>query len=250
MARWGNRATGDLITQARSTMPPDNPGGLPAETYSNIAAFMLQSNGGTPDANRRRPGTTARVGAGLTGQAPAAAVAAAAPPRPEPTGVIVAGTVPSFTPVTDAMLRSPAAEDWLMLRHDYGASSFSPLAEITPDNAKLLQLEWIWPMRDGGTNQPAPVVHDGIALSREHRRHRASARRAHRRPDLGASRRRRGRAARHHALPEPADLPERRRVGRAAAGCAARSRSTRAPAKASGAPRCPTSTPPTADRSP
>jgi alcohol dehydrogenase (cytochrome c) len=98
---------------------------------------------------------------GLTGQVAAAAVAAAPAPRPAPTGVIVAGTVPDFVPVTDAMLRNPAAEDWLMLRHDYSATSFSPLDEITPENAKLLQLEWIWPMRDGGTNQPAPLVYDG-----------------------------------------------------------------------------------------
>jgi alcohol dehydrogenase (cytochrome c) len=141
-------------------MPPDNPGGLAVEAYSNIVAFLLQQNGGAPDASAVGAGTTARVGLGLTGQVPAAAVAAAAP-RPEPTGVIVAGTVPRFAPVTDAMLRAPDADDWLMLRHDYSATSFSPLAEITPDNAKLLTLEWIWPMRDGGTNQPAPVVHDG-----------------------------------------------------------------------------------------
>ena len=161
VARWGNRATSDLIAQARSTMPPENPGGLPAESYSSIVAYLLQSSGGTPDANAVGPSTTARVGAGLTGQLAAAAVAAAPPPRQEPTGVIVAGTVPSFAPVTDAMLRNPDADDWLMLRHDYSATSFSGLDEITPDNAKLLQLAWIWPMRDGGTNQPAPVVHDG-----------------------------------------------------------------------------------------
>ena len=161
VARWGNRATSDLITQARSTMPPENPGGLPPDSYSNIVAYMLQASGGTPDANAVGPSTTARVGAALTSQVTAAAVAAASAPRPEPTGVIVAGTVPSFAPVTDAMLRNPAADDWLMLRHDYSATSFSPLTEITPDNAKLLQLAWIWPMRDGGTNQPAPVVHDG-----------------------------------------------------------------------------------------
>jgi alcohol dehydrogenase (cytochrome c) len=161
VARWGNRATADLVTQARSTMPPDNPGGLPAETYANIVAYLLQLNGGTPDASAINATTTARIGAGLTGQVAAAAVAAAPAPRPAPTGVIVAGTVPDFVPVTDAMLRNPAAEDWLMLRHDYSATSFSPLDEITPENAKLLQLEWIWPMRDGGTNQPAPLVYDG-----------------------------------------------------------------------------------------
>jgi len=160
VGRWGNRATSDLILQARSTMPPDNPGGLPAETYTNIVAYLLQSNGAAAGENAIDAGTTAQIGQGLTGQAPAAAPRAASAP-PAPTGVIVAGTVAKFTPVTDAMLRNPAADDWLMLRHDYSATSYSPLDEITPANAHQLTLAWIWPMRDGGTNQPAPVVHDG-----------------------------------------------------------------------------------------
>jgi alcohol dehydrogenase (cytochrome c) len=160
VGRWGNRATGDLVTQARSTMPPDNPGGLPADAYTNIVAYLLQANGGTATESEIDASTTARIGQGLTGQA--AAVAAAAPSAPPaPTGVIVAGNVEGFTPVTDAMLRSPAAADWLMLRHDYSATSYSPLTQITPENAHQLRLAWIWPMRDGGTNQPAPVVHDG-----------------------------------------------------------------------------------------
>ena len=59
------------------------------------------------------------------------------------------------------MLRNPSAKDWLMLRHDYSATSFSPLAQITAANVKLLQLAWIWPMHEGGTNQPAPIVYNG-----------------------------------------------------------------------------------------
>ncbi len=161
LGRWGNRATSDLIAQARSTMPPDNPGGLPAETYANVVAYLLQANGGSPSESVIDGGTTARVGEGLTGQVAVAAEAVPPSAPPAPTGVIVAGTVESFTPVTDAMLRNPASDDWLMLRHDYAATSFSPLSQITADNAKLLQLEWIWPMRDGGTNQPAPLVYEG-----------------------------------------------------------------------------------------
>jgi len=141
-------------------MPPDNPGGLPPETYTNIVAYLLQANGGTATENEIDASTTARIGQGLTGQAVAGAAPAPGTP-PAPTGVIVAGTVERFTPVTDAMLRGPAAADWLMLRHDYSATSYSPLAQITPENAHQLRLAWIWPMRDGGTNQPAPVVHDG-----------------------------------------------------------------------------------------
>src|SRR6185436_15022602 len=160
LGRWGNRATSDLVLQARSTMPPDNPGGLPADTYTNIVAYLLQMNGGPPSESAIDAATTARVGQGLTGQSVAAAAAAPAAPQ-EPTGVIVAGTVERFTPVTDAMLRNPAADDWLMLRHDYSATSYSPLTQITPENAHELTLAWIWPMRDGGTNQPAPVVHEG-----------------------------------------------------------------------------------------
>src|SRR5690606_14093776 len=59
------------------------------------------------------------------------------------------------------MLRDPAPADWLMIRRDYAATSYSPLDQITADNADRLQLEWVWPMRDGGTNQPAPLVYDG-----------------------------------------------------------------------------------------
>ena len=43
-------------------MPPDNPGGLPAEAYANIVAFLLQSNGGTAERPAVDAGTTARVG--------------------------------------------------------------------------------------------------------------------------------------------------------------------------------------------
>ena len=57
-------------------------------------------------------------------------------------------------PVTDAMLRNPDPADWLMIRRDYHASNYSPLKQITADNVKDLQLEWIWAMNEGGA-QPA-----------------------------------------------------------------------------------------------
>src|SRR5690606_41843674 len=87
--------------------------------------------------------------------------AAGAPGQPEPTGVLVAGSVPDFVPVTEQTLRHPPPGDWPMIRRDYDASSFSPLDEITPENAHRLQLAWIWPMRDGCTNQPSPLPYRG-----------------------------------------------------------------------------------------
>ena len=79
-----------------------------------------------------------------------------------PVGVTIAGEVPNFVPVTDEMLKSPDPGDWLMIRRDYHATNFSPLKDITPANVKDLQLVYMHPMREGGTNQPAPIAHNGV----------------------------------------------------------------------------------------
>jgi alcohol dehydrogenase (cytochrome c) len=82
--------------------------------------------------------------------------------RARPKGHTVRGSVRDFRPVTDAMLRDPAPADWLMIRGNYQAWSYSPLSRITAANVKNLRLEWVWAMNDGGANQPTPIVHDGI----------------------------------------------------------------------------------------
>jgi alcohol dehydrogenase (cytochrome c) len=92
----------------------------------------------------------------------AAAAAPAAPADTTPVGVTIAGEVPNFVPVTDAMLLKPDSGDWLMIRRDYSATNSSPLKDITPANVKDLQLVYTHPMREGGTNQPAPIAHNGV----------------------------------------------------------------------------------------
>src|SRR5688572_25633215 len=81
---------------------------------------------------------------------------------PTPVGVTIAGEVPNFVPVTDEMLRKPDPGNWPMIRRDYAATNMSPLKEITPANVKDLQLVYMHPMREGGTNQPAPIAHNGV----------------------------------------------------------------------------------------
>jgi alcohol dehydrogenase (cytochrome c) len=113
-----------------------------------------------------------RGGAPAAGQAPGPAAGAQQPggagrggrgaADPTPVGITIAGEVPNFVPVTDEMLRNPAPGNWPMIRRDYAASNFSPLKEITPANVKDLQLVYMHPMREGGTNQPAPIAHNGI----------------------------------------------------------------------------------------
>ena len=183
---WRTRSTRELYTLIRNSMPADNPGGLSENNYANIVAYILQFNGVPAGTTPLTPTTDVRIG----GPAPAAAAPArgAAPPaaaaqapagrgagaqgaaagggrgrgqEPAPTGLTVKGEVKNFARVTDDMLRNPAQGDWPMLRHDQYASSYSPLTQITRDNAQDLQLQWIWPMNEGGTNQPSPLAYNG-----------------------------------------------------------------------------------------
>ena len=119
------------------------------------------------------PSASPRSSWPATASGPAPATAAAASPAPGPRlpprtaapparGHYVRGELERFTPVTDAMLRTPPAGDWLMARRNYQAWSHSPLTEITPANVGSLRLAWAWNMNEGGSNQPMPLVHDGI----------------------------------------------------------------------------------------
>jgi len=172
---WGNRNVGDLVGFMEGAMPPNNPGGLGEQNYLNITAFILQSNGARAG-NQALAGNSTVAIRSVTGQvavqnlvlqgkqgkqgkaAPAAGGRGAAPAAPR--GLTIPGNVKNYTPVTDAMMRNPDPSDWLMIRHDYHANNFSTLNQITNNNVQDLRLVWTWAMNEG-TNQPAPVVHNG-----------------------------------------------------------------------------------------
>jgi alcohol dehydrogenase (cytochrome c) len=159
VAEWGDRSIGELIEQIEATMPPENPGGLAPSAYVEIAAFLLQANGAPADEVVLTANSAAIIRDSLTG--PAGVPQLVGGSSDEPTGRTVEGIVENFVPVTDAMLREPDAGNWTMIRRDYSATSYSPLSQISADNVDLLQLAWIWPMRDSGTNQPAPLAYNG-----------------------------------------------------------------------------------------
>jgi len=178
MAQWGDRTAGALINFMQSTMPPAA-AALPADTYVNLAAYMLDANGARAGNQRLTADSNATIRSVASGQraaylsggaAPVAAQAAPQQGKQEnqakqaPRGITVAGQVKSFVPVTDAMLRSPDPSDWLILRRDYKATSFSPLSQVTTQNVNDLRLAWVWSMNDGASNgnQPAPLVHNGV----------------------------------------------------------------------------------------
>ena len=66
-----------------------------------------------------------------------------------------------FVPVTDAMLRDPDPEDWLMAHRTYDFQGYSPLDQINRDNVHTLQVAWMRAM-DEGPQQVQPLVYDGV----------------------------------------------------------------------------------------
>ena len=180
---WADLSPGDLFFRISRSMPPGQAGSLTNEEYLDVVAYLLQANGapagGTALAEDATvaietaispaPSAAARAGGG-TPAAPAAAAPAAEPEpapaapasEPAPGGVTMAGTVEGYRPVTDEMLRDPDDGDWLMIRRNYQAWNYSPLADIDRSNAGELELAWVWAMNEGGWNAPSPIVHDGV----------------------------------------------------------------------------------------
>jgi alcohol dehydrogenase (cytochrome c) len=176
MNTWGGRSTRELLSLIQTTMPPGNPGGLGADVYAEIGAFILRANGATPGNQPLTADTAVTISSIATGQAPAGGRGAGAgggrgaaagggrggAARPAgPRGITVAGEVKNYVPVTDEMLTHPDPGDWLMIRRNYQAWSYSPLSQITAKNVQGLQLVWAWAMNDGGAAETTPIVHNG-----------------------------------------------------------------------------------------
>jgi alcohol dehydrogenase (cytochrome c) len=174
MNMWRSRPTSDLFTRIRNSMPLSNPGSLSDQDAVNLVAFILRANGATAGTQALTAETLVPIGAVATGGAPIPAVQggeedaaprASAAPRTAsvPLGLIVAGEVRNFVPVTDEMLLKPDPADWLIVRGNYQGWNHSALAQINRENTKDLRLVWSWNMNDStAANEPTPLVHNGI----------------------------------------------------------------------------------------
>ena len=169
---WAERTAQQLIAFTQLTMPssPGVPGSLSEQVYVDITAFVLQANGARPGTEALTAASSAVIGEIADGVMPEAVrqAAAAALPAGQPgsvaglTGLTLEGAIEGFEPVTDAMLRDPDPDDWLMIRGNYQAWNYSPLTEIHRGNVGELRLQWAWAMTEGGRSEPAPIVYDGI----------------------------------------------------------------------------------------
>jgi PQQ-dependent dehydrogenase (methanol/ethanol family) len=67
----------------------------------------------------------------------------------------------AYSPVTEAMLLDPPAEDWLMWRRTQNHWAHSDLDQIDRDTVSNLGLSWAWTL-DPAANEVTPLVHDGV----------------------------------------------------------------------------------------
>src|SRR6266566_2608741 len=99
------------------------------------------------------------VGASLCTLA-AAGFAAQAPANSTASATLTLHEISNYVPVTDAMLKAPKPEDWLMYRGNYAGWGYSPLRQIDKSNVTRLQLVWSRAMAPGD-NEITPIVYNG-----------------------------------------------------------------------------------------
>ena len=168
-AFWTERTLAEFRATVR-TMPPTTPNSLRDAEYDAITVYLLSANGLERDGRVVQADRETTVGSMLTGavaEVSAAADAgtrfAAADNEPSvPSGVTrTFREITDFEPVTEQELLNPDDEDWLIFRRTYDSQGFSPLDQINRSNVADMRLAWVWAMADG-TNQPTPLVHDGV----------------------------------------------------------------------------------------
>jgi alcohol dehydrogenase (cytochrome c) len=95
--------------------------------------------------------------------AAAASAQQPSPPPPVPeTPPPVAPLLQNYKPVTADRLKQPEEGDWLMYRRTYDGWGYSPLSQITTDNAAKLKPVWTLATGQIEGHQAPPIVKDGV----------------------------------------------------------------------------------------
>ncbi len=146
---WHGKPTAELLEQMQRTMPPKGAGTVKPEAFTDLLAFLVKANEAGPAflANLPAPARTSP--------------AATSELRATPLTAAVAARLGALSPVTDALLSSPAEGDWLMWRRSFDATGFSPLRQIDRGNVQHLAKAWSLPL-DPSTNEITPLVHEGV----------------------------------------------------------------------------------------
>ncbi len=86
----------------------------------------------------------------------------AAPPPPAPPPAPMPDILKSYRAITTEHLKSPGAEDWLMVRRTYDGWGYSPLEQVTSTNVSRLQPVWVFSTGVLNGHEAPPIVNNGI----------------------------------------------------------------------------------------
>ena len=162
--RWGDKPISDLATSLQR-MPPTQPGGLSSPASSQLMAFLLQRNGAVAGATPLPLAMADLVGLTIPAQPLVPTELNPRDPSYDTNGPLVpVSRLNSMTPVTDAMLLNPPADDWLIWRRTHENLGHSPLAQINKNNVADLEAVWTWSL-PSGANMMTPLVHDGVLFA-------------------------------------------------------------------------------------
>jgi alcohol dehydrogenase (cytochrome c) len=158
---WGDpRVTlDDLFFILRTTMPPQGSNSISAADKAAVFAFILQRNGYAAGQ------TTLTADMPQLKERRLEVAAAPATARPEPPAFVpgAAGAAAAAGGPDHATLSAASTStDWLFHNHDYAGTRYSPLDQITVDNAARLAPACIFQMGERDNFQTGPIVHNGV----------------------------------------------------------------------------------------
>ncbi|HEV2700422.1 MAG TPA: PQQ-binding-like beta-propeller repeat protein [Steroidobacteraceae bacterium] len=170
-ARWHDQSADSLWSTMIRRMPPTSPGSLDSSTYTDVEAYLLRENGEEAGTTALRPSqgpvlAAAPVSVASAPERNSVAAPAAARLDNEDSAYHAAmaakqALLSRVTPVSDAMLRTPLASDWLMWRGSYATLGYSALTQIDKSSVHNLGVAWSLALPPSA-NETAPLIHDGV----------------------------------------------------------------------------------------
>lgn len=166
-SHWRQSTRKAFSERIRTTMPPRGMGSVSGQAYTDIEAYILQSNGLVASK------ATTQVSAQIAPASPppdrgeTSGATMMTPARPDKDPLYDAATsaraakLTALAPVTQEMLARPSPSNWLVWRRTYDGLGFSPLKQINRSNVHRLRTAWSWALPDSG-NEITPLVYDGV----------------------------------------------------------------------------------------
>lgn len=156
---WRGKSA-EILSFHLRRMPPESvaeSGSLSDETYTNILAYILRSNG-LDSGDVELSSDVDALGDLIIPKIPGMDYDPFVPvvKTEEQTALLN-----NLSAVTDEMLLNPSPNDWIHWGGTYDMHNFSQLDEINKGNVANLKPAWRARLRDG-RNNPAPLVHQGV----------------------------------------------------------------------------------------